>query len=117
MRAVLPYLQHILDAIGFIQTYTTAGRDAFHNDRKTQDAVIRNLEIIGEAVRNVPPDFQSAHAGIPWRQAAELRNVLIHEYFGVDLNVVWAVVEKELPPLKASIEQVVAKVNGGRHSA
>ena len=111
MRAALPYLQHILDAIAAIEAYTTDGRAVFLRERKTQDAVIRNLEIIGEAIRNVPLDFQSTHPEIPWREASALRNVLIHEYFGIDLKVVWAVVEKDLPPLKASVLRAVGQIS------
>lgn len=107
MRDPAPYLHHILDAIAAIEEYTTEGREAFLKDRKTRDAVIRNLEIIGEATRNISPTFQAAHPEIPWRQAAELRNVLIHEYFGVDMRIVWGVVEKELPALKAKIQRAL----------
>jgi uncharacterized protein with HEPN domain len=89
MRHAVPYLRHILDAVAAIEDYTREGRDAFLSDRETQDAVIRNLEIIGEAVRNIPLAFRAAHPGVPWQQAAALRNVLIHEYFGVDLRIVW----------------------------
>jgi uncharacterized protein with HEPN domain len=107
-----PYLRHILDAIAAIEEYTTEGREAFLKDRKTRDAVIRNLEIIGEATRNISPAFQAAHLDIPWRQAAELRNVLIHEYFGVDVRIVWGVVEIELPTLKAKIQKALDQITG-----
>ena len=72
--------------------------------------MIRNLEIVGEATRNVPAEFRSAHPGIPWQQAANLRNVLVHEYFGVDLRIVWAVVENELPSLKAKIQRLLEDI-------
>ena len=107
MRSAVPYLRHILDAVATIEDYTREGKDAFFSDRKTQDAVIRNLEVIGEAVRNVPPAFQAAHPDVPWQQAAALRNVLIHEYFGVDLRIVWRVVEKDLPSLKEKIRRIL----------
>ena len=110
MRHAAPYLRHILDAISAIQEYTRDGRESFLSDRKTQDAVIRNLEIVGEATRNVPAEFRSAYPGIPWQQAANLRNVLVHEYFGVDLRIVWAVVENELPPLRAKIQRALEDI-------
>jgi uncharacterized protein with HEPN domain len=110
VRHAAPYLRHILDAITAIQEYTTDGRESFLSDRKTQDAVVRNLEIVGEATRNVPAEFRSAHSDIPWQQAANLRNVLAHEYFGVDLRIVWAVVENELPPLKAKIQRLLEDI-------
>lgn len=104
MKEAIPYLEHILDAIRAIEAYTTEGRQAFLSDRRTQDAVIRNLEVIGEATRNVPESFQASYPDVPWQQAAALRDVLIHKYFGVDLNIVWGVVEQELPPLKQRLQ-------------
>ena len=112
MRNAVPYLRHILDAIAAIEAYTREGRDTFLCDRKTQDAVIRNLEIIGEATRNIPLEFRSAYPDIPWQQAAALRNVLIHEYFGVDVRIVWGVVERELPLLKEKIQRVLEEAQG-----
>lgn len=90
---VADYLQHILDAIGYVQDYT-AGMDltAFVADRKTCDAVIRNLEIIGEACNNIAknhPDYAAQHANVPWGFAYEMRNALAHGYFTVDLAIVW----------------------------
>ena len=111
MRDVIPYLRHIVDAIVAIQEYTVEGKEAFLSDRKTQDAVIRNLEIVGEATRNIPSEFQSAHPDLPWRQAAALRNVLIHQYFGLDLQMVWGVVEMELPSLKEKIQRLLETVS------
>jgi uncharacterized protein with HEPN domain len=69
-----------------------------------QDAVIRNLEVIGEAVRNLSPEFRRQHPELPWRSISALRNVLIHEYFGVDLEIVWRIVQRRLPALKRHIE-------------
>jgi uncharacterized protein with HEPN domain len=80
------FLQHIRDAIARVEAYTAGGRRAFLTDTMVQDAVIRNLEVIGEAVRNLPLDVRRRHPKILWRSIAALRNVLIHEYFGVDLG-------------------------------
>ncbi len=85
------YLLHVRDALEAIATYTVGGRDAFMADRKTQDAVIRNLEIIGEAVKRLSPSLTNAHPGVPWRQIAGMRDKLVHDYFGVDLDLVWGV--------------------------
>ena len=90
--------------------YAQDRREAFFSDRKTQDAVIRNLEIIGEAARSVPLAFQAAHLDLPWRQAMALHNVLIHEYFGVDVRTVWGVVDKELPDLKRRVTQILVEL-------
>ena len=109
MKRANPYLRHILDAIASIEAYTSEGREFFLRDRRTQDAVIRNLEIIGEATRNIPLEFRSAYPDVPWQQVAALRNVLIHEYFGVDLRIVWAVVVQELPSLKAQVRRTLGE--------
>lgn len=97
------YLKHIRDAIARIESYTTGGRKTFYRDTMVQDAVIRNLEVIGEAVKNLSLDLRRRYPAIPWRSITALRNVLIHEYFGVDLEIVWRVVSKRLPALKRSV--------------
>lgn len=103
------YLKHILDAIEKIESYTTGGRKTFFQDTMVQDAVIRNLEVIGEAVRNLSPKFRRRHPEVPWRSITALRNVLIHEYFGVELEIVWRVVKRRLPSLKRYVEMLLAK--------
>lgn len=104
---IVDYLQHILDAIDNIQDYCAGmSRDAFMEDRKTRDAVIRNLEVIGEACNNVSkkhPDFAAQHAGVPWGFAYEMRNALSHGYFVVDHDIVWQTIQRDLPELKAQI--------------
>lgn len=74
-----------------------------------QDAVIRNLEVIGEAVRNLSPEFRRRHPEVPWRSITALRNVLIHEYFGVEVEIVWRVLKRRLPSLKRYVEMLLAK--------
>lgn len=101
------YLRHVLDAIGRIRDYTADGKDAFFADSKTQDAVVRNLEVIGEAVKNVSVDLRTRHPDVPWRRIAGMRDKMIHEYFGVDLRLVWEVVERELPELGRRIETIL----------
>jgi uncharacterized protein with HEPN domain len=103
------FLRHIRDAIARIETYTAAGRRAFLADTMVQDAVIRNLEVIGEAVRNLPLDLRQQHPKVPWRSITALRNVLIHEYFGVDIDIVWRVVERRLPTLKHHVDLMLKK--------
>jgi uncharacterized protein with HEPN domain len=95
-----PYLLHALDAIDAVLEYTQDGRDAFFADRKTQDAVIRNIEVLGQAVKSLSAETRAHDDSIPWRQIAGMRDKLIHEYFGVDLALVWDVVERELPSLR-----------------
>jgi uncharacterized protein with HEPN domain len=108
------FLQHIRDAIARIEVYTAAGRRAFLSDTMVQDAVIRNLEVIGEAVRNLPIDLRRRHPKIPWRSITALRNVLIHEYFGVDIDIVWRVVERRLPTLKRHVVLMLKKSSQAR---
>lgn len=99
------YLAHIRDAISLIREYTKEGRDSFFQDRKTQDAVIRNLEIIGEAVKQLPAEITERHSEIPWKDIAGMRDRLIHHYFGVNMKLVWGVVENRLDDLHAAIEK------------
>ena len=103
------YLLHIRDSIRYIGDDTAEGREAFFADRKTQDAVIRNLEIIGEAVKNLSDALKQANPGIPWRQIAGMRDVLIHHYFGVTLETVWRVVEDHLPTLSRKVDDLLAE--------
>ena len=104
------YLLHVCDAIERIRSYTSEGRDAFMADTRTQDAVIRNIEIIGEAVKRLSEDSRSRRPDIPWSQIAGMRDVLIHHYFGVKLETVWEVVDQNLSPLRVAVEDVLANL-------
>lgn len=107
------YLGHIREAIRDIEQYGSVGRDAFMADRMRQDAVIRKLEIVGEAVKKLSDDTRQRRSEIPWKQIAGMRDRLTHDYFGVDLGLVWVVVERELPTLKAAIEALFADREAG----
>ena len=100
------YLRHILEAIQDIEQYASVGRDAFMADKMRQDAVVRKLEV-GEAVKNLSENAKQGRPEIPWRQIAGMRDRLTHDYFGVDLVLVWATVEKDVPNLKAAVEQIL----------
>ena len=104
------YVLHALDAIDAILDYTREGRDAFMGDRKTQDAVIRNLEVIGQAVKGLSEETRALDPDVHWRQIAGMRDKLIHEYFGVDLTLVWDVVERELPDLGPRLRALISKL-------
>jgi uncharacterized protein with HEPN domain len=104
------YLLHAIDSIDAIRRYTVDGRDAFFADQKTQDAVIRNIEIIGQAVKGISEETRTLETGVPWRQIAGMRDKLIHEYFGVDLALVWDAVERDLPDLQPRLERLAERL-------
>jgi uncharacterized protein with HEPN domain len=97
------YLAHIMECIQKIERFTRGGREHFLEDELTQDAVLRNFEVIGEAAKRLDEEYRASHPEIPWRAIAGLRDVLIHQYEGVEIIKVWAIVEKDLPGLKQSI--------------
>lgn len=113
MKDDRPYLLHIRDGLTRILEYTREGRDAFFLDSRTQDAVLRNLEIIGEAVKNLSIATRAARPDVPWKSIAGMRDLLIHHYFGVKLETVWDVIEKELPSLLESIDELLEERAGG----
>ncbi len=99
------YLHHIMDAIDKIESYAKVGHDEFMATPHWQDAIIRNFEIIGEATKRLGEEFKSRNPAIPWRSIAGFRDVLIHDYMGVDLNAVWQIIEKQIPSLKKVIRE------------
>ena|SRR5438270_7926010 len=101
------YLRHILDAAEKIASYVSVGRDVFLATSHWQDAVIRQLEIIGEATKRLSLDLRSRHAQVPWRRIAGLRDVLIHDYMGVDLVAVWEVTQRDLPVLQKQLQAIL----------
>ena len=100
-------LDDVRVACGKIGRYL-AGLDqaAFLADEKTIDAVVRNLEIVGEAVKQLPAEFRERHPNIPWRQIAGLRNRIVHDYVGVDLEIVWHISQKALPDFLLQIQEL-----------
>jgi uncharacterized protein with HEPN domain len=98
------YLEHISERIRRIEACAQEGRDAFNASPILQDAVIRNFEVIGEAVKQLSPRLLDRYPAVPWRRVAGFRDVLIHNYMAVDLDEVWNVIEKDLPQLKQAIK-------------
>lgn len=100
------FLHYILDSIEIIEGYTShLTKSEFLIDLQAQDSVIRRLEIIGEASKSLPESFKKAHTEIPWQKVGGLRDILIHEYFGVDLQILWPIVTTELPILKKVVSK------------
>lgn len=98
-------IEDIIEAVDRIFHYVKdLNYDCWIKDQKTIDAVIRNLEIIGEAAANVPQEIQDLYVDIPWYQMKGMRNILIHEYFGVDNDVLWNTIKKDLPVLKEKLQ-------------
>ena len=102
------YVEDILQAISRIRSYMQ-GMDeaAFRIDGKSQDAVIRNLEIIGEAAKNLPKDIRDSVPEIEWRKIIAFRNILTHEYFGVSLTIIWDVTQTKLAPLERACQRLM----------
>lgn len=101
-------LADIREAIDWSRAYVAGlSYEAFLADKKTQDAVVRNLEIIGEATKRLSPEVRAEHGQIPWREMAGLRDRLIHNYFGVNIDIVWQIVGEELLPVAAQIEHIL----------
>ena len=109
MRDVTERLRDILDAISHVERYARRGRDSFDRDELIQTWIVHHLQIIGEAAAGLGSDFHNAHSEVPWPQIVALRNILVHEYFGVDLEEVWATVERDLPALKVQVQALLAR--------
>ncbi len=108
MKDDLAYIEHILNCIQKIRKFSTSlTKDDFAKNEMAQDAIIRNLEIIGEATKNISARFRDNNDNIPWRSMAGLRDKLIHDYMGVDIDVVWETVNKDLPELENKLKLII----------
>lgn len=103
-------LTDILESIEYIESYIEGIQEhEFYNDSEKQDAVLRRLEIIGEAVKNLPDEMKNQNDSIPWRKIAGMRDIIIHQYFGVTLSMIWEVTQRELPDLKIRIQKLLTR--------
>lgn len=106
------YLKHILDAIAKIEEYLQGvSEDTFQDTSLVQDGVIRQLEIIGEAVRHLSSEFRKTYPDVPWQDIAGMRDKLIHDYFGIDLMEVWSSATEDVPQLKTRVIQILRQVD------
>jgi uncharacterized protein with HEPN domain len=108
MRADAEWLEDILEAIGAIERYRPATRADFDANEPIQSHLLRQLQIIGEAMARVSETVKAAHPQIPWRQTAGMRNVIVHAYFQIDWNEVWNTIETDIPSLKPKIQSLWA---------
>jgi uncharacterized protein with HEPN domain len=107
------YLRHILDETAFLANrFDGVSKEEFLNDETLKRASVRSLEIIGEAVKKLPDDFRSGYPALDWRAIAGMRDRLIHDYLGVDYDIVWDVVQNKAPALATAIREIVARETG-----
>jgi uncharacterized protein with HEPN domain len=111
MRETRLLLSDILECIVWIESYTAEGREAFLQNRMIRDAVVRNLEVIGEATKQLPPFLRETYPNVPWKRIAGLRDVLIHDYVRVDPEEVWRLIEQNLPELKTNVTIILQELN------
>ena len=107
MRDPRERLLDMLEAIERIERHAAKGRAEFEKDELIQTWMVHHLQIVGEAAAKLSRDFQEQHSSIPWPQVVAMRNVLVHDYFGVDLEEVWRVVERDLPELKSKLKKLI----------
>ncbi|MFH1890869.1 MAG: DUF86 domain-containing protein [Candidatus Kuenenbacteria bacterium] len=106
-RNIKLYLEDIRVAIRKIEKYTEeVSLKLFESDEKTIDAVIRNLEVIGEAVNNIPKQTRDKYPNVPWRKIISMRNKVLHEYFGIDWDILWQTIKEDIPELKKQINKI-----------
>ena len=110
MRDDTNYLRYIRDSIQLVETRSAVGYDVFRNDDILQDAVLRRLETLADARGQLSPDLQSRHPEVPWRDIIDFRNRIAHGYLHVDLEIVWRIIETDIPGLKTVVDEELARL-------
>ncbi len=110
MKSDKIYIQHILDMIGRIESATGEGKVAFLASELHQDAVLRNLHTMTETTQRLSGDLKQAHPHVEWKMLAAFRNVLVHDYLGIDLELVWTVITRDIPEFKKKIAKIIEEV-------
>jgi uncharacterized protein with HEPN domain len=100
------YVEHMLDCIRRIDKYTAGNRERFFGSSLVQDAVVRNLQTLAESSQRLSTAFKEVHPSVPWRDMSGFRNILVHDYLGVDPEVIWSVIDLDLPGLRYALEEV-----------
>ena len=106
-------LLDIQEAIERIEKHSAVGREGFDEDELIRTWIVHHLQIIGEAARGLSSEIRSRHSEVPWPQIIAMRNILVHQYFEIDRDLVWGVVERELPALKAAVSRMIAESGSG----
>ena len=110
MRDDTERVRDIQEAIVRIEKYSVRGRQVFNEDELIQTWVMQHLQIIGEASNSMSDRFKSQHSEIPWQDMADFRNILVHEYFRIDVDIVWSIVQQELPNLKENVNRILQEM-------
>lgn len=110
MKSPKLYLLHIQESIRRVKEYTAQGKDTFMSDTKTQDAVLRNLQTLAESTQRLPEDIKASRPEVPWKAVAGFRNLLVHDYLGLNLQTVWDICQRDLPPLERAVEAMLLEV-------
>jgi uncharacterized protein with HEPN domain len=116
-RLIVDYLDDVLESISDIRAFVTGmSYEEFIGDKKTINAVIRSLEVIGEAVKKIPLEIREKRPDIPWKEIAGTRDKLIHEYFGIDLQILWKTIQTDLSPLESAVMELRHKCSYKQHT-
>ena len=101
------YIVHILECIARIEEYTQEGKSEFETDTRTQDAVVRNLQVLSESKLRISEPIRAKYPGVDWRGIAAVRNVAVHDYLGIDASQIWDIIQRNPPELKVQIEEIL----------
>lgn len=117
MRPEVERVRDMLEAVERIERYAAYGRVRFDADELVQTWVVHHLQVIGEAARTLTPEFRGAHPEVPWRDIVGMRHILVHRYFGIDLDAVWSVVEEGIPELRRTLTSILDQASDGEAGA